>query len=58
MRFLLAAAATLGLVPASANPQSLRFFGNGVGDIDRVKIPLEAPNRPANIGAGDFTIDL
>ena len=55
-RFLLAA--LVGLVPSSASPQSLRFFGNGVGDIDRVEIPLEAPNRPANIGAGDFTIDL
>jgi hypothetical protein len=34
---------------------ALRFFGNGVGDIDRVKIPLE--DRPVNIGATDTTIE-
>jgi len=42
----------------AAWPQSLRFFGNGVGDIDRVKIAIDAPNRPANVGAADFTIEF
>jgi len=41
---------------------SLRFFGTGSGDIDRVKIPLLAPAsgipRPVNIGATDFTIEF
>jgi len=43
-----------------ANAYSLRFYGNGVNDIDRVKIPVIANNAslPVNIGAGDFTIEF
>jgi hypothetical protein len=37
--------------------RSLRFYGNGVDDIDRVKIPLDAPARPVDIGADDFTLE-
>ena len=40
---------------------SLRFFGTGSGDIDRVKIPLLAGNgtsRPVNIGATDLTLEF
>jgi hypothetical protein len=42
------------------NAYSLRFYGNGVNDIDRVKIPVIANNAslPVNIGAGDFTIEF
>lgn len=41
---------------------SLRFFGNGVNDIDRVKIQIDDPANsnpgpPADIGATDFTIE-
>ncbi|HKY84327.1 MAG TPA: LamG-like jellyroll fold domain-containing protein, partial [Anaerolineales bacterium] len=36
---------------------SLRFYGNGWGDIDRVKIPIDNPARPADVGAGDFTLE-
>jgi len=36
---------------------SLRFNGNGSGDIDRVKIALDAPARPLDIG-GDLTIEF
>ena len=36
---------------------SLRYYGNGWGDIDRVKIPIDAPARPADVGAGDFTFE-
>jgi len=36
--------------------QALRFHGNGVGDIDRVKIALDNPPRPADVG-GDFTLE-
>jgi hypothetical protein len=54
------------LLPAQALAQgtSLRFFGHGVGDIDRVKIviddPLQAadPGPPVDVGATDFTIEL
>lgn len=48
------------LVPAAAGAQStlsLRFFGNGMGDIDRVKIPIDAPAVPADVG-GDFTLEF
>ncbi len=43
---------------SSAAASSLRFFGHGVDDIDRVKILIDAPDSPADIGAGDFTIEL
>ncbi|NJN98433.1 MAG: hypothetical protein HC875_32270 [Anaerolineales bacterium] len=33
---------------------ALRFFGTGKDDLDRVKIPLDAP---VNIGAEDFTLE-
>jgi len=35
----------------------LRFYGNGYGGIDRVKIAIDNPARPADIGAGDFTLE-
>ena len=37
---------------------SLRFYGNGVDDIDRVKIPIDDPERPIDIGSEDFTIEF
>ncbi|MCX7791691.1 MAG: LamG domain-containing protein [Chloroflexaceae bacterium] len=50
-------------VPASQG-SSLRFFGTGAGDLDRVKIPLGpisngqiTASRPVNVG-GDFTIEF
>jgi hypothetical protein len=45
-------------------PHSLRFHGNGTGDIDRVKIRIDdpttadEPRRPADVGARNFTIEL
>ncbi len=61
-----AATVLLGVViaaPAFAAGHSLRFFGTGTGDIDRVKIriddPLTAlPGPPADVGAGDFTLEF
>lgn len=35
----------------------LRFFGNGTGDIDRVKIPIDNPSTPADVG-NSFTIEF
>lgn len=35
----------------------LRFFGFGAGDVDRVKIRIDAPEVPADVGATDFTIE-
>jgi CSLREA domain-containing protein len=48
-------------VPPTATPvpgiwgYALRFFGNGVNDIDRVKIRID-PNTPIDVG-GDFTLE-
>ncbi len=43
-----------GSSPAAVGGYSLRFYGNGVNDIDRVKIPL--PGYPVNV-VGDFTVE-
>jgi hypothetical protein len=50
------APATTTTQPAPTG-SSLRFFGTGSGQVDRVKIPLNG-NTKANIGAGDFTIEV
>lgn len=57
---LLALAALAG--PAAAQ-SSLRFHGNGTGDVDRVKIRIDdpataLPGPPADLGAADFTIEF
>src|SRR5438105_7361824 len=44
------------LATVSVSASSLRFHGNGTGDIDRVKIPIDAPPRPADV-ANDFTLE-
>jgi Concanavalin A-like lectin/glucanases superfamily len=41
---------------AAASGTALRFYGNGRGDIDRVKIPVD-PNNKIDVGAQDFTIE-
>jgi len=35
---------------------SLRYFGNGYGDLDRVKIVIDSPPRPVDV-SGDFTME-
>ncbi len=42
---------------------ALRFFGNGVNDIDRVKVRIDdpansLPGPPADVGATDFTLEF
>ncbi len=44
-------------LPTGAN-RALRFYGNGTNQIDRVKIRIDAPARPADIGVTDFTIEF
>ncbi len=46
--------------PPPSNTYSLRFYGYGVNDIDRVKIPVINGNTslPINIGVTDFTIEF
>ncbi len=54
----------LAASPATAQVSgSLRFHGNGVDDIDRVKIQIHDPanptqDPPANVGATDFTLEF
>ncbi len=36
---------------------ALRFFGTGSGDIDRIKIPIDAPGATADVGTTDFTLE-
>jgi hypothetical protein len=43
---------------AAADNLSLRFFGTGRDDIDRVKIRLDDPARPVDVGKRSFTIEL
>jgi hypothetical protein len=55
--------ALLTLALAHTQGYSLRFYGNGTGDIDRVKIRIDDPTNnlpgpPADIGATDFTIEF
>ena len=40
--------------PSLAQDYSLRFYGHGTGDIDRIKIPLVG--KPVNVGS-DFTLE-
>ncbi|MFN4032794.1 MAG: LamG-like jellyroll fold domain-containing protein [Fimbriimonadales bacterium] len=54
---------TIGLLAGYAQGYSLRFYGNGTDDIDRVKIRIDDPNNnlpgpPADVGATDFTIEF
>jgi hypothetical protein len=54
----------LGLGVSTVQAQSLRFMGNGVNDIDRVKIRIDDPasstdiGPPVDVGATDFTIEF
>ncbi len=60
------ASSSSGVAEGGGSPSgySLRFYGNGVGDIDRVKIPIDAPppdaspGPPADVGAEDFTLEF
>ena len=36
---------------------ALRFYATGSGPVNQVRIPLDAPPSPADIGAGSFTIE-
>jgi hypothetical protein len=55
-----AAIAALALVIAlPAGASSLRYFGGASsGDNDRVKIQLDAPETPIDVGATDFTVEF
>jgi len=44
-------------MPSRAQSYSLRFNGYVANDQGRVKIPLDAPHRPVDVG-GDFTVEF
>jgi hypothetical protein len=51
---------TLAVTPAGAqatSDSSLRFFGTGADDVDRVKLRIDDPSSPLDVG-GDFTLEL
>ena len=50
-------ASAAALLPSSTQQTSLRFFGTGKNDIDRVKIPLDDPHRSVDV-SNDFTIEF
>ena len=43
--------------PGPRSATSLRFYGTGAGGIDRVKIRIDGPPKPADVGASDFTLE-
>lgn len=57
---LLTFLAALILVGDLHAESSLRFYGNGVAapTFDRVVVSLDAPARPIDVGAGDFTVEF
>lgn len=57
MRYLGITIALLLSINILAQQSSVRFYGNGFGDIDRIKIPLDNPHKPVDVGL-DFTIDF
>ena len=60
VRFGLAIAVWLILGPVGetlGGGSSLRFHGNTANDVDRVKILIDGPAVPADVGVGDFTIE-
>jgi hypothetical protein len=44
------------LSAAQDSGYSLRFYGHGVDDINRVRIPIDWP-VPTDVGATDFTFE-
>ena len=51
------------ILAPSVGGSLLRYFGNGYGIYDRVRVRVDNPNNsdpgpPADIGGGDFTIEL
>jgi hypothetical protein len=57
-RFLSSLLLAVGFVHfGNAQERSLRFFGTGTGDIDRVKIPIDAPHRPIDL-SDDMTLEF
>lgn len=57
MRFLIILFTLFEMSNVLAQQHSVRFYGNGFGDIDRIKIPLDNPHKPVDVSL-DFTLDF
>ena len=62
LRPMIAAALAASFTPIARNTLgqfALRFYGNGTGNIDRARIPLDpgGSSSAADVGAGDFTYE-
>ncbi|AXA36940.1 MAG: LamG domain-containing protein [Candidatus Sumerlaea chitinivorans] len=55
---ILTSLSSVSEVFAGASQYSLRFYGTGSGQQDRVRIKIDSPQVPADIGAGSFSIDF
>jgi len=55
---VLMSCAVVSQVQAQASLYSLRFHGTGTSQQDRVRIKIDNPPVPADIGAGSFSIDF
>lgn len=55
--FILLVVYCLPTTSLHAQNYAIRFFGNGTSDIDRIKIPINGPEKNADIGF-DFTIEF
>lgn len=58
LTFLIFLACIMWVGASAGQNYSLRFFGTGTGDIDRVKIPVDGAGNLMNIGNGNFTIEF
>ena len=55
---LVSAAAADNATAQSSAGFALRFNGTGSNDVDRVKIRIDGPATPADVGATDFTLEF
>ncbi|MCS7077123.1 MAG: T9SS type A sorting domain-containing protein [Bacteroidia bacterium] len=55
--YLLGIYLTIVVFSTDAQNYCMRFYGHGTGDIDRVKIPIDAPEKPVDL-SNDFTIEF
>ncbi|MCX7928057.1 MAG: Ig-like domain-containing protein, partial [Patescibacteria group bacterium] len=48
---------TINVLNLPSGGYAIKFNGNGTNDIDRIKIPIDNPETPVDVGQGDFTIE-
>lgn len=48
---------TINVLDLPIGGYAIKFNGNGINDIDRIKIPVDNPETPVDVGQNDFTIE-